>query len=62
MNNNDCRISLEQKINTAMGETTIIRTGTLTGEESEVGMLRVVWDEDGLGRNGWVAPRTFSTL
>lgn len=50
------RISIEQIVNTAYGESTIIRTGTLTGEESEVGMLRVQWDEDGYGRMGWVRP------
>ncbi|UGL61868.1 hypothetical protein SEA_FRANKLIN22_55 [Microbacterium phage Franklin22] len=38
---------------------TITRFGTLTGEVSEAGMLRVIWDEDGFGTNGWVAPNTF---
>jgi len=52
------RITFEQVINTAFGESTIVRTGTIIGE-SEVGMLRVEWDQDSLGKFGWVKPGSF---
>lgn len=39
---------------------TITRRGTLTGEVSPAGMLRVEWDEDGHGRMGWLEPGSFT--
>ncbi|AXH47350.1 hypothetical protein SEA_EDEN_55 [Microbacterium phage Eden] len=40
----------------------VTRKGTLTGEVSEAGMLRVEWDIDGYGRMGWIEPGTFTEV
>lgn len=53
------RITYRQTVNLPGGAVVQTRLGTLTGEEAPSGMLRVVWDTDGLGRNGWVKPGTF---
>ncbi|AYN55924.1 hypothetical protein PBI_COLTRANE_53 [Microbacterium phage Coltrane] len=56
------RIAYRQTVNSFHQSYTLNRVGTLTGEVSEAGMLRVQWDEDRLGRMGWVAPNTFEEL
>ncbi|WIC89477.1 hypothetical protein SEA_BAJUNIPER_54 [Microbacterium phage BAjuniper] len=56
------RIAYRQTINSFHQSYVLNRVGTLTGEVSEAGMLRVQWDEDGYGRMGWVEPGTFTEL
>lgn len=50
------RVTYRQEVQTREGSATVVRTGTLTGETSEEGMLRVEWDRDSLGRMGWLRP------
>lgn len=61
------RISQSLTVNGIDGARTVQRTGNLTGETSEAGMLRVVWDGDAadpdyLGRRGWVAPGEYQDI
>ena len=50
------RITTNVTVQTRKGPKVIERNGTLTGETSAAGMLRVQWDNDGYGQMGWVAP------
>ena len=50
------RITVTVTVQTAKGPTVIVRNGTLTGETSPAGMLRVKWDSDGYGQLGWITP------
>lgn len=56
------RVAHTQTIHTRGGRKQVVRTGTLTGEVSPMGMLRVEWDEDGWGRMGWLEPGDFEEV
>lgn len=48
------RITHRQTVHTRGGRREVVRAGTLTGEVSPMGLLRVEWDQDDWGRMGWL--------